>query len=38
MYNTLKYALNIKICYYHPLNLWLLGATNGTQGQTMIDL
>ena len=22
--------------YYHPLNQWLLGATNGNQGQRMM--
>ena len=24
--------------YYHPLNQWLLGATNGNQGQTVMDI
>ena len=23
---------------YHPLNLWLLGATNGNHGQTVMHL
>ena len=26
------------IPYYRPLNLWLLGATNGNQGQTVMHL
>ena len=26
----------VKVTYYHPLNLWLLGATNGNQGQTVM--
>ena len=25
-----------QIPYYHPLNWWLLGATNGNQGQPMV--
>ena len=36
--NSSKYALNFKFSYYHPLNQWLLGATNGNQGQTVIDI
>ena len=36
--NSLKYALNFKIPYYHPLNQWLLWATNGNQGQTVMDI
>ena len=28
----------VKVTYYHPLNLWLLGATNGNQGQTVMHL
>ena len=28
----------LQIPYYHPLNQWLLGATNGNQGQTVMDL
>ena len=27
-----------QIPYYHPLNQWLLWATNGNQGQTVMDL
>ena len=26
----------VKVTYYHPLNLWLLGATRGNQGQTVM--
>ena len=26
----------LQIPYYHPLNQWLLGATNGNQGQIVI--
>ena len=26
----------VKVTYYHPLNLWLLGATSGNQGQTVM--
>ena len=29
---------NVKVTYYHPLNQWLLGATNDSQGQTVIHL
>ena len=28
----------LQIPYYHPQNLWLLGATNGNQGQTVMHL
>ena len=24
--------------HYHPLNLWLIGATNGNHGQTVMHL
>ena len=27
-----------QIPYYHPLNQWLLGATNGNQGQIVMKL
>ena len=37
-YNTTKYAIKLQILYNHPLNQWLLGATNGNQGQTVMDL
>ena len=26
------------IPYYHPLNQWLLGATNGNQGQAVMHI
>ena len=26
------------VTYYHPLNQWLIGATNGNQGQTVMHL
>ena len=26
----------VNVTYYHPVNQWLLGATNGNQGQTVI--
>ena len=29
---------NVKVTYYHPLNQWLLRATNDNQGQTVMDL
>ena len=29
---------NVKVTYYHPLNQWLLGATNDNQGQTVMHL
>ena len=28
----------LQIPYYQPLNQWLLGATNGNQGQIVIKL
>ena len=28
----------LQVPYYHPLNQWLLGATNGNQGQTMMHI
>ena len=28
----------VKVTYYHPLNQWLIGATNGNQGQTVMHL
>ena len=28
----------VKVTYYHPVNQWLLGATNGNQGQTVMHL
>ena len=28
----------VKVTYYHPPNLWLLGATNGNHGQTVMHL
>ena len=28
----------VNVTYYHPLNLWLLGATNGNHGQTVMHL
>ena len=37
-FNISKYTLNVKIPYYHPLNQWLLWATNGNQGQTVMDI
>ena len=33
-----KICLKLQISYYHPLNQWLLGATNGNQGQTMMHI
>ena len=37
-YKPLKLCLKLQIPYYHPLNQWLLGATNGNQGQTRMGL
>ena len=37
-YNMSKYVSNFEIPYYHPLNQWLLGATNGNQGQIMMHI
>ena len=34
--NLSKIFLKLQISYYHPLNQWLLGATNGNQGQTVM--
>ena len=34
----LKICLNHHVPHYHPLNKWLLGLTNGEQGQTVMDL
>ena len=34
----LKIRLKLQITHYHPLNQWLLGATNGNQGQTVTHL
>ena len=28
----------VKVTYYHPLNQWLPGVTNGNQGQTVMHL
>ena len=28
----------LQIPYYHPLNQWLLGATDGNQGQIVMKL
>ena len=28
----------VKVTHYHPLNQWLLVATNGNQGQTVMYL
>ena len=33
-----KICLKLQIPYYHPLILWLLGATNGNHGQTVMHL
>ena len=33
-----KIFLKLQIPYYQLLNEWLLGVTNGNQGQTMMDL
>ena len=35
---TDKKCLRLQIPHYHPLNQWLLGATNGNQGQTMMHI
>ena len=37
-YKTSKYGSNFNFPYYHSLNEWLLGATNGNQGQTLIGI
>ena len=31
-------TFKVKVTYYHPLNQWLMGATNGNQGQTVMHL
>ena len=28
----------VKVTYYHPVNQWLLGTTNGNQEQTVMHL
>ena len=28
----------LEISYYHPLRMWLLGATRGIQGLAMMDI
>ena len=28
----------VNVTYYHPRNQWLLGATNGNQGQIMMNI
>ena len=33
----LKICIKLQIPYYHPLIQWLLGATNGNQGQAVMD-
>ena len=37
-YNMSKYGSNLQIPYYNPLNQWLLGATNGNQGQMVMHI
>ena len=37
-YKLLKICLKLQIPYYHPINQWLLTATNANQGQTEMDL
>ena len=34
----LKYASKLEIPYYHPLRMWLLGATRGKQGLAMMGI
>ena len=34
----LKICLKHQISYYHTLNQWLLGVTNGNQGHTVVHL
>ena len=29
-------TFKVNVTYYHPLNQWLLGATNGNQGQKVM--
>ena len=33
---TVFSPFKVNVTYYHPLNQWLLGATNGNQGQTVM--
>ena len=37
-YNCSKYALNFKLPIIIPLNKWLPGATDGNQGQKVMDI
>ena len=37
-YNCSKYALNFKFPIITLLNQWLLWATNGNQGQKVMDI
>ena len=38
-YNIMVFSLfKVKVTYYHPLNLWLLGATKSNHGQTVMHL
>ena len=37
-YGFQSFKLKAQIPYYYPLNQWLLGATNGNQGQIVMDL
>ena len=36
--NIVSSHFKVKVTYYHPLNLWLLGATNGNHGQAVMHL
>ena len=36
--DKLKLQIMSPITYYHPPNQWLLGSTNGNQGQTVMHL
>ena len=38
LYNHLKICPKLQNSYYHSLKQWSLGAINGTQGQTIMDL
>ena len=31
-----SYTVPYAVSYYHQVNIWFLGATNGNQGQTMM--
>ena len=33
-----QHSTGNQISYYHPLNQWLLGVTNGNQGHTVMHL